>query len=265
VGSIAGYRIRQTHAESERRVSNRRRVRKQPPYVALYRHAYKSAAYGALSAVAQAALMHLIYNYNTKLCNSVFLSARNGAKKLNVSKNTAARALCELEYYGFIAKVKSAYLGVEGVGQAAIYRLTDRLCGNSQPTHDYEKWDGEIFDPKKQNPVPAEGHPVPPEVHKAPGPRPPKTELPSQQRDIRNASACPTRGTYLVLPAAQRSSEQPAGGSIQPETVHGPEREDPERPMTALREWSPPVIIAIPCTPEVRRLRHRVNRVDRGA
>jgi hypothetical protein len=171
------------------------------PFIAMDRHQHKSAAFAALSAVAQALLVHLTYNYNTKMMNSVYLSARDGAKKLNMSKNTAARALLELEHYGFIVKLTGAYLGVSGVGKSAHYRLTARRYGNLGATRDYDKWTGEIFSPKKQNPVPPQGQCVPPQVHRGRAGKPPKMEQVSHHRYIGEVTDCPTTGTYLVSPA----------------------------------------------------------------
>jgi predicted transcriptional regulator len=111
-------------------MSVRRKAPKLAPWIPMDRHQYKSAAFAALSAVAQAMLVHLTYNYNTKMMNSVWMSARDAAKKLNVSKTTAAKALLELEHYGFIVKVQGAYLGVSGVGKSAHYRLTAQRYGN---------------------------------------------------------------------------------------------------------------------------------------
>jgi hypothetical protein len=164
-------------------MSNRRKTGKLAPWIPMDRHQYKSAAFAVLSAVAQAMLVHLTYNYNTKMMNSVWMSARIGAKKLNMGKTCAAKALLELEHYGFIVKVQGAHLGVNGMGKSAHYRLTAQRYGNLGATHDYDKWDGEIFEPlkhamtqadkerlserKKQNPVRAEGHPVRAEGHRA--------------------------------------------------------------------------------------------------
>jgi DNA-binding transcriptional regulator YhcF (GntR family) len=144
--------------------------RKLAPFIAMDRHQYKSSAFAQLSAYAQALLVHLTYNYNSKMMNSVWLSARDGAKKLNVSRNAVARSLRELEHYGFIVKIRGAYLGVHGVGKSAHYRLTALPYGNVGATRDYEKWNGEIFDREKQNPVPQESQCVPPGGHKDPGP-----------------------------------------------------------------------------------------------
>jgi hypothetical protein len=167
------------------------------------RHQYKSAAFAALSPAAQAMLVHLTYNYNTKMMNAVWMSARLGAKKLNVGKTCAAKALLELEHYGFIVKVQGAYLGVSGVGKSAHYRLTAQRYGNLCATHDYDKWDGEIFSPKKQNPVRLQGHTVRQEGHKGKLQEPAKMEQVSARRDIRSHPECPRVGTYLVEPSAE--------------------------------------------------------------
>jgi hypothetical protein len=127
---------------------------KQPPFVAIYRHTMKSPAWCALSVGARATFFELRTNYNTKSQNAVFLSARDGAKKLNVNKETVGKWLHELEHYGFIAKVQGAHLGLSGVGKAARYRLTDSPYAGKPPTYDFQNWDGVLYDPtKKQNPV----------------------------------------------------------------------------------------------------------------
>jgi hypothetical protein len=141
---------------------SKRRHRKLAPFIGMDRHQHKSAAFAALSAAAQA----LLVLYHTKMMNAVYLSARLGARKINTSKNTAARGLAELEHYGFIVKVQGAHLGVNGIGKSAHYRLTAQPYGNLGATRDYQNWNGDFFSPKKQNPVPPEGQCVPPEVHK---------------------------------------------------------------------------------------------------
>jgi hypothetical protein len=203
-------------------MSRRKTGRKLAPFIAMDRHQYKSAAFAHLSAHAQALLVHLTYNYNSKMMNAVWFSARDAARKLNMSKNTGARALLELEHYGFIVKVQGAYLGVKGVGKSAHYRLTALPYGNVGATREYEKWNGEIFDRDATNnrgfqkhvfyPVPQEGQCVPPEGHKEKSSTPPKMEQPSPRRDIRTAPDCPPGGTYLVLPAGSAAEAQDRQG-----------------------------------------------------
>jgi DNA-binding transcriptional regulator YhcF (GntR family) len=150
MGALAADRLCKSQAEGERGMSNRRKTGKLAPFIAMDRNQYKSAAFAQLSAVAQAMLVHLTYNYNSIRMNDVWMAAREGAIKLNVSKTCAAKALHELEHYGFIVEVRGAYLGVNGKGQSAHYRLTAQRYGEVGATRDYEKWNGEIFSPKKR-------------------------------------------------------------------------------------------------------------------
>jgi hypothetical protein len=79
---------------------SRRPKGKLAPFVALFRHTVKSGAWKALSVGARATFVALKTNYNSNAQNAVFLSARDGAKELGVSKNTAGKWLHELEHYG---------------------------------------------------------------------------------------------------------------------------------------------------------------------
>jgi hypothetical protein len=150
---------------------SKRYKKKLAPFVALFRHTVKSAAWRELSVGARATFLALKTNYNTNAQNAVFLSARDGARELGVHKNTVCKWHRELEHYGFIVPVQRAHLGVEGEGKATLYRLTDCPFAGKLPTYDFEKWDGELFNPKrtggrnwrprKQNPVRREGTPRP--------------------------------------------------------------------------------------------------------
>ena len=83
----------------------KRKGEKLPPFTALFRHTTKSAAWTAMSVGARAAFFEMQSNYNTKAQNAVFLSARDGARKLGgVRKDTVMKWQRELEYYGFIVK-----------------------------------------------------------------------------------------------------------------------------------------------------------------
>lgn len=255
--------LRQGHAGEGRGM---RHSGKLPPFIAMDRNQHKSAAFAQLSATAQALLVHLTYNYNTKLMNAVFLSGRDGAKKLNENRSAVAYALLELEHYGFIVKVKGAHLGVEGVGKAALYRLTARPYGNLGATRDYEKWDGTLFDPprrrmtqadkerlarrKKQKPGSTVSHPGPTVSHKEILATPPEVEQVAQPRAIRTPAEWPNREPYLVSPSG--SAAQAETKPAQPEPA--PVRPDPDYPMSALRQWSKPVMTEIEYTPELRRL-----------
>jgi hypothetical protein len=206
-----------------------KRVYKHPDYVAIYRHTFKSPAWKALSVGARATYLELAANYNTKMMNAVYLSARTGAERLGASKNTVIKWLRELQHYGFIALVRSGSLGVYGYGLAQKFRLTDRPYGNTRATYDFQNWTGEIFDPEKQNPVPARGTPRTTErdIEKSV----PANSLCPTGRDIETASDRPTQRDVTSL----TSWEGGAGGMSEL--------------RSALREWTTPVLTEIRVQP----------------
>jgi hypothetical protein len=124
-----------------------------PQFIPMFKHTINSKAYITLSTGARCALFELTSMYSTNSQNAVFLSARDGAKRLGACKDTVCKWLRELEHYGFIAMVRGAHLGVEGLGKATLYRLTDRAFAGKPATREFDAWDGVLFDPEKQNPV----------------------------------------------------------------------------------------------------------------
>jgi hypothetical protein len=72
----------------------------------------------------------------------------------------------ELGYYGFIRMLSPGCLGVDGMGKAPHWRLTEEWHGGQPPTREFLNWDGEKYRKqkslryylrKKQNPVPNSG------------------------------------------------------------------------------------------------------------
>jgi hypothetical protein len=120
----------------------------------MFKHTVNSKAYIALSVGARCVLFELTSMYNGNSQNAVFLSARDGAKRLGVSKNTVAKWERKLVHYGFTAVVRGAHLGVGGVGKATLYRLTDRAFAGKPAIREFDSWDGVLFDDRKPNPVP---------------------------------------------------------------------------------------------------------------
>jgi hypothetical protein len=221
----------ESSAESDGGVSNRRKVKKQPDWIAVYRMTFKSAAWQVLSVGARAVFVELAANYNTRMENAVYLSARTGAKRLGVDKKMTVKWLRELQHYGFIALVERGTIGVYGYGKATQYRLTDRPHAGKPPTHDFQNWTGEVFNPEpdggrnwrskksgqKQNPVPQEGTPRTPGryIEKADQPN----SLCTPGRDIETASAC-TPGRYITSLASSEALNADAAGPSPPE--HAP-------------------------------------------
>src|SRR5262249_14256962 len=150
--------------------------------------------------------------------NAVFLSGRNGAKILNAHRDTVQKWLRELEHYGFIAKVRGAHLGLEGVGKAALYRLTDCPYAGQLATYDFQNWDGVLFDANKQNP----GRRFEP-------PRPKKPAIRSKTEITESRNKWPTE------PAIRNAEGWPTEPAITSFTSSQPK---PKRqPVAALMEW----------------------------
>jgi hypothetical protein len=129
----------------------------------MIRGTLKQPAWIATSHPARSLYLSLRARYNTRLQNAVYLSARDAAEELGSSKNYVGRWFRELEYYGFIRMVAPGCLGVDGMGRAPHWRLTEEFYLGQTPTRDYLNWDGEKFREqkgpqhylrKKQNPVP---------------------------------------------------------------------------------------------------------------
>jgi hypothetical protein len=151
-----------------------------PQFIPMFEHTVSSKAYVALSVGARCALFELTSMYSGNSQNAVFLSSRDGAKRLGACKDTVCKWLRELEHYGFIAVVRGAHLGVEGVGKATLYRLTDRGFAGKPATSEFEAWDGVVFDPEKQNPV-----------RKTRTPRPKNSDIRAIARTARNGNKRP--------------------------------------------------------------------------
>jgi hypothetical protein len=102
-----------------------------------------------------------------------YLSYRDAADALGTkSTRSIVRWIAELEHFGFAFKTREGFLGGNGRGIAASYRLTEYRYGTNPPTRDFEKWDGKPFfymgrrpGRKKQNPVSLGDTPRVPEGH----------------------------------------------------------------------------------------------------
>ena len=119
-------------------------------FAPLLTHTRKSAAWSMLSVGARALFMELQSEFFTDIEGYVFLSACDGAKQLRTSKDSLGIWFKELEHYGFIVKVREAYLTGLGEGECAHYRLTDRYYHGKPPTRDFEKVDGGVFERPKR-------------------------------------------------------------------------------------------------------------------
>jgi len=193
----------------------------------------KTDAYRATSVGARALLLELRANYNFNAENAVFMSSRDGAKRLNAHKDTVRKWLHELEHYGFIVEVQGAHLGVNGVGKAAHYRLTDcGFAGKIPATRDFEKWDGTLYDPKKQNPV-RKNRPHCPK----------KLTIRTESQMDGNGNKCPTEATIRT---ANRCPTEPTITSL----------------TTPLLIWSTPTVAEVTDREEEAAIRKQIRLQD---
>jgi hypothetical protein len=169
----------------------------------------------------------------------VFLSGRNGAKTLNAHRDTVQKWLRELEHYGFIVKIRGAHLGLEGVGKAALYRLTDCGYAGQPATYDFQNWDGVLFDPKKQNPGP-----------RIQPPRPKKPAISSK------AEMPECRNKRPIEPAIRNAEGWPTEPAITSFTSSLGSEAELVLPLSSKPQlaWSTPTLTEIEYTPELRRL-----------
>jgi hypothetical protein len=134
-------------------VSRRRDKGRLPDFVPLIKSTLKTPAWRAMSHGARSLYVALKVRYNTRLQNSVYMSARHGAEELGSSKDYVARWHHELQHYGFIRVIegKEARLGSDGEGMAAHVRRPEHSYAGQAPTRDFERWDGTKFRYRKKN------------------------------------------------------------------------------------------------------------------
>ena len=107
--------------------------------------AFKQMSFGA-KALFLALKMRCIKNNG-----HVYLSLRDAGEELgHKNRNDLSNWYRELEHYGFLVKTEAASLGADGKGKAAHWRITDMPTRSGElrdPTKDFLRWDGEVFEP----------------------------------------------------------------------------------------------------------------------
>jgi DNA-binding Lrp family transcriptional regulator len=119
------------------------RSRHGPPFVRLFRYMLDGPAWRSLSVYARAALIELGRVYYGSNNGQLAMSVRVLADRLGSSKDSAAKALKELEETGFVATTKvGSYKRKDR--RASEYRLTMFRCDESfhPPSNDFLRWQG---------------------------------------------------------------------------------------------------------------------------
>lgn len=118
-----------------------------------------SPAWASLSCEARALLVELYALYRGHNNGDVFLSIREGARRIGASKSTASRAFDQLCERGFIRpNVQGAFS--RKVRHATTWVLTEFEYRGALPSKDFARWRPSS---ENQNTVPREGQTVPPE------------------------------------------------------------------------------------------------------
>jgi hypothetical protein len=213
-------------------VSRKKDKGRLPDFVPLIKSTMRTLTWKAMSHGARSLYVALKARYNTRLQNSVYMSARMGAEELGSSKDYVARWHHELQHYGFIRVIegKEARLGLDGEGMAAHVRLTEHWYAGDPPTRDFERWDGTKFKyqkkKRKQKPVPQTGDTP---SHKLGTVTPLKTGISTRRRPTNWGHKESTPGVLQT-------------GDITSLTT--PCRL-PEKALTGLREWTPPILVEL--------------------
>jgi predicted transcriptional regulator len=108
----------------------RGRSKRKPRYVRLHHWVMDCNAYKALNTVERCALVEIHKRYNGANNGYIHISNREIAERLNVSKNTAGRAIKNLVKLGFVdVTLKGSFS--QKTPQATEYRLTEFSCDRS--------------------------------------------------------------------------------------------------------------------------------------
>ena len=77
-----------------------------------------------------------------------------GQKSQRPSRHGAESGFASWSTTDLSSRFEAHILGLEGVGKAALYRLTDcAYAGAGSATYDFQSWDGVLFDEENQTPA----------------------------------------------------------------------------------------------------------------
>lgn len=172
---------------SRRRVKRNGRSGGESRHVRLYHWLLNSPAWQSLGAVSRAVYVELSGLYMGSNNGELFMSVREAGSRLNIDKNTAARAFRELEDRGFIRPLQKGSFHWKA-RHATSWVLTEHPVGDVAATKEFMKWKAA----ENQTSVPVEGLTVPPEGQTA-------------GRATQFSRNCPSTGTDQAKSARPRS------------------------------------------------------------
>jgi len=134
------------------------RSRRSGRFVMLPHSVIETRAWLALTCVARSAFIELLKLYNGINNGRLAMSSRTLAQRLRTSKDTAARALNELEEKRFIDVMTVGSFATKQ-RRASEYRVTFRRCDKTYelPSHAYARWSPRRRSDNEDKPVCVEG------------------------------------------------------------------------------------------------------------
>jgi DNA-binding transcriptional MocR family regulator len=125
-------------------------------FVQLHQWFMATEAWATLKPGPRALYIELKRRFNGANNGEIYLSHRDAAKTLNVSRNTATGYFSELEERGFIRMTQAPHLGPSGIGLASRWAIEEEPTSDGKPARkSFAAWR------QKQNPRPKTGTPRP--------------------------------------------------------------------------------------------------------
>lgn len=109
-------------------------------FVQLSERLQVTAAWRHLKPGPRALYIEIKRNFNGRNNGRIVLSHRQAAEALGVHRNTVGSWFNALIENGFIRLTTRPHLGPEGVGKAALLRLTEEACDGRAATREFEAW-----------------------------------------------------------------------------------------------------------------------------
>jgi len=114
-------------------------------FVQLHNWVLNSEAWTTMKPGPRALYVEIKRRFNGSNNGRIFLSHRDAAKALCIGRDTVASYYRELTERGFLTITRGHHLGPEGIGQSALYALTEEPLNGSPATKEFVLW-------KKQKP-----------------------------------------------------------------------------------------------------------------
>jgi len=169
-------------------MSSKYRRKGKAKFIMIDSYVKRSAAWKALTPIERAAYLEVKWRYDGLNNGRIGLGCRELAEELNMSRNTADRALDGLVSKGFIVKTKASAFSVKNRAVTE-WRLTEYSCDITKdlPSKEFTRWE-----PEKKT----QSHPRDTQSH--PRDRGPSTSA-------RNNLDSPTHGTARAVSAVSQS------------------------------------------------------------